>query len=303
MRRQKLIILAGLPAVGKTKYAKEYIRQHPNTVIVSSDRVSEDMATLKIDTQDKRKIYEEMRYRVKKSLSYGKDVIVNATNLKIKYREPYIKIGKKFPNLDIEAHVIVGDLDDCAASDKVKKQLGLDFLKKSMGEFQIPLMREGFSSIKYEFVSEKVKSSEKEMPEEFFVRLLANGGQELVAYAQAVSILLEWAGEPREVQMAGFLAPMGMIMTKGQEFPQYCAYFLLCHLEARANIPKDKRAEWIRIITLINYLSVCDNWSPKYDALLEDSEQVKSIHKALREARVGTTGILQEWAGGKRGKQ
>lgn len=303
MRRQKLIILAGLPAVGKTKYAKEYIRQHPNTVIVSSDRVSEDMATLKIDTQDKRKIYEEMRYRVKKSLSYGKDVIVNATNLKIKYREPYIKIGKKFPNLDIEAHVIVGDLDDCAASDKVKKQLGLDFLKKSMGEFQIPLMKEGFSSIKYEFVSEKAKSSEKEMPEEFFVRLLANGGQELVAYAQAVSILLEWAGEPREVQMAGFLAPMGMIMTKGQEFPQYCAYFLLCHLEARANIPKDKRAEWIRIITLINYLSVCDNWSPKYDALLEDSEQVKSIHKALREARVGTTGILQEWAGGKRGKQ
>lgn len=303
MRRQKLIILAGLPAVGKTKYAKEYIRQHPNTVIVSSDRVSEDMATLKIDTQDKRKIYEEMRYRVKKSLSYGKDVIVNATNLKIKYREPYIKIGKKFPNLDIEAHVIVGDLDDCAASDKVKKQLGLDFLKKSMGEFQIPLMKEGFSSIKYEFVSEKAKSSEKEMPEEFFVRLLANGGQELVAYAQAVSILLEWAGEPREVQMAGFLAPMGMIMTKGQEFPQYCAYFLLCHLEARANIPKDKREEWIRIITLINYLSVCDNWSPKYDALLEDSEQVKSIHKALREARVGTTGILQEWAGGKRGKQ
>lgn len=303
MKRQKLIILVGLPAVGKTKYAKEYIRQHPNTVIVSSDRVNEDMAALKIDTQDKRKIYEEMHYRVKKSLSFGKDVIVNATNLKIKYREPYIKIGKKFPNLDIEAHVIVGDLDDCAASDKVRKQLGLDFLKKSMGEFQIPLEKEGFSSIKYVFVSEKAKSSEKEMPEEFFIRLIASGGQDLVSYAQAVSILLEWAGEPREVQIAGFLAPMGMVMTKSQEFAQYCAYFLLCHLEARENIPRNKREEWIRIITMINYLSVCDNWSPKYDTLLTDSQQIKNIHKALQEAKNETANILKEWAGGKRGKQ
>lgn len=303
MKKQKLIILVGLPAVGKTKYAKEYIRKNPNTVIVSSDKVRDDMTALNIDIADQRKIYDEMHYRVKKSLSFGKDVIVNATNLKIKYREPYIRIGRKIPNLSIEAHVIVGDIDDCAQSDKVKKQLGLDFLKKSMGEFQIPLKAEGYDDIKYIFTSKQVKSNEKEMPAAYFASVIGSGGQDLVDYAQAASILLEWEGYNKDIQIAGFLAPMGKVMTKGQEFPQYCAYFILCHLLAREGIPREIRDKWLGIITTLNYVSVCDNWSDRYEKYFQGGKEIKSIDKALKEARKEPKKIVIAWAGGKRGKQ
>ena len=167
LKKQKLIILVGLPAAGKTKYAKEYIKKNDNTVIVSSDRIREDMAELKINCNDERAIYQEMQHRVKKSLSYGKNVIVNATNLKIKYREPYIHLARKInKDVVVEAHVILTDIDECAETDKIKKQLGLGFLKKCMGEFQMPLYREGYSNIFYHFTSTKAITLEEEMPVE-----------------------------------------------------------------------------------------------------------------------------------------
>ena len=39
MFKRKLIILTGLPASGKSTFAKQYIQEHPDTKIVSRDEI------------------------------------------------------------------------------------------------------------------------------------------------------------------------------------------------------------------------------------------------------------------------
>ncbi len=293
MQKQKLIILIGLPASGKTKYAQEYSKTHPNTVIVSTDRVREDKEALGLDIKDERTIYEEMQHRVRKSLKFGKNVIVNATNLKVRYRQPYIYLAKKFnPDLEIEAHVILADIDECAEADKIKKRLGLDFLRKCMGEFQLPLESEGFNKIEYHFVSTKAISQEKEMPVVFFSALMTKGyfnGMNAYNVGQAISIIAEKQGYDKDVQIASFFALLGKSLTNMQEFGQLAAYFILCHLFARPQVVKKQEEldRWLKVCMLINYFSLYANWGKRWNKIFNKQErkELKAIYDNIHSVK------------------
>lgn len=293
MKKQKLIILVGLPASGKTSYAREYTKTHPDTVVVSSDRVREDLKDLKISYTDERVVYQELQHRVSKSLRYGKSVIVNATNLKVKYREPYIYLARKInKEIVIEAHVLLADIDECAETDKIKKNLGLDFLRKCMGEFQMPLGSEGYDEIVYKFVSEKSASNEKEMPVNFFTALLQRGefnGLNTFNLGQAASIVVEEKGFDKETQIATFFALLGKCITQMQEFSQLGAYFMLCHLYARKNVISQEQElkRWKKVIKLINYFSVYANWGKRYNKLFtgQEKKELQIIYDTIHEIK------------------
>lgn len=289
MKKQKLIILVGLPASGKTKYAQEYTKTHADTVIVSTDKIRNDMKELGVLNEDERNVYIEMQHRVKKSLSYGKSVIVNATNLKMKYREPYIYLAKRInPDIVIEAHLILADIDECAETDKIKKQLGLDFLKKCMGEFQLPVAEEGYSQIVYYFNSPKCISQEKEVPVNYFTSLLQRGefnGMNTFNLSQAISISLEQQGFDKIVQIAGFFALLGKCITKSQEFGQLGAYFILCHLFARPKVVKneEEKNRWLEVSKLVNYFSFYANWSKRYNKIFPSTtkQALRAIYDTM----------------------
>ena len=86
LKQQKLIILKGLPASGKSFYAKEQAKLNKNTVIVNRDKIREML----------KGVYEEFpfggkmenlvtrleRYSAEQALCDGYDVIIDATNFR-----------------------------------------------------------------------------------------------------------------------------------------------------------------------------------------------------------------------------
>ncbi|MBP3707124.1 MAG: ATP-binding protein [Clostridia bacterium] len=275
MRKQKLILLVGLPASGKSVYAKEYLRTHDNTVVVSTDRIHSDIKELGIQIKSAEDIFREIKHRVRKSLLFGKNVIVNATNLKIEYRESFIKMARKVnKDISIEAHVIVADFDDCVERDaKREKSLGIDFLKKQMGTFQIPVMEEGYSAIEYYYTSSEDNNLE-DINIKDIVLLLRSGVYKKMncdSLGQALSILMEETKAPEYVVKAAYLSLLGRAITSGQDYAQCGAYLLLCQLLKVKKLSQKNlqtvRNTWLNIIKLINYSTLPLNFSKKHEKL------------------------------------
>ena len=290
MAKQKLIILVGLPSSGKTTYAKEYLRRNPNVAIVSSDRIRNDIDELNIKIQNETKIFKEMRHRVRKSLKFGRDVIVNATNLKIKYRKVFIDLGKEF-GATVEIHMVVTPFDVCC--EREIKRFGLseesacDKVIKTMGEFQLPLITEGVDKILYHLDDRMEKRDENDVgiPYLPIYQEVEFRGIKCRFLCEAASMLIEQRGGNEIEQIASFLGLYGRILTKDQDYAQIGAYLLLVNLLSYPKISSEMKDKWLEIIRLVNYFTLTLNWSSKYNKLFSPFEinSFKDIKNAIFE--------------------
>lgn len=93
---QKLTILQGLPASGKSTYAKKLAYKNPeNTIIVNRDSIREGLGKYWVPSREKL-VTDIEHYMIKTGLELDYHVIVDATNLNKKYLENIEKIGKSF---------------------------------------------------------------------------------------------------------------------------------------------------------------------------------------------------------------
>ena len=278
MRKQKLIILVGLPASGKSCYASNYIKTHENTVVISTDRIKQDIKDLQIQIKDETKVFSEMQHRVRKSLRFGKDVIINATNLKIKYRKPFINLARSVnKDISIEAHVIVSSIDSCVDRDeKREKHLGQQHIVDKVGEFQIPTKGEGFNVIEFYYNSPVISSEKSEIDFEYFslaLRSATYNGMNCASLGEALSILAETQGYGDTIQIASFLFLLGRFMTTNMDYAQCSAYLILNYLMGHPKVVKNKEMfeDWLKIIAMVNYSTLPLNWSRKYNYLFKKS--------------------------------
>ena len=63
----ELIMLVGLPASGKSTWAKEYSETHPDYIVHSSDKLREEMYGDNYDDADNSKVFEELHRRILKT--------------------------------------------------------------------------------------------------------------------------------------------------------------------------------------------------------------------------------------------
>lgn len=93
-----LIMLSAIPASGKTTWAKEYIKTHPNCFIVNSDDIR--MEVTNGDYQDHSKQKEVWEIFEKRIHEYGKNenatVILDALNDTNEVRLKYLKTAPEF---------------------------------------------------------------------------------------------------------------------------------------------------------------------------------------------------------------
>lgn len=96
----KLIVLCGIPASGKTTYAHTIEEYEDNIVVVSRDRIRLDMLSEDDRYFDKEKqVYEKYVHEIDKYLSQGKTVIADATQATVKSRK---KLFNSLKNIDKE---------------------------------------------------------------------------------------------------------------------------------------------------------------------------------------------------------
>ena len=146
MNRPNLILLVGIPGSGKTTYAEKYIKEHPNTVHLSSDKIRAELWDNEATQGDNNEVFSLMQSRAIEALNNGQSVIYDATNVTRKDRSYIITLCPKF--VKIEAHVIFAPIETCIERDAARERtVGKEVIDRMLKRFQAPYYDEGINEI------------------------------------------------------------------------------------------------------------------------------------------------------------
>lgn len=142
----RLIFLIGLPGSGKTTYAKNNLS---DCEILSSDRIRGELLGDENCQADNKLIFSTLYKRAKDFLQSGKDVVIDATNVKLNERQKALNQFKDFLVKRI-AIVINTPVKECIERDKNRERtVGKSVIYKLKKIFAKPTKEEGFDEIIY----------------------------------------------------------------------------------------------------------------------------------------------------------
>lgn len=147
MNKTILWILVGLSASGKSTIATQIANENPNTIIVSSDAIREELTGNYEDQEHNEEVFKIFHDRIRKNLENKKNVIADATNLTMKSRRA---IMMKVHGLNIRkvCVIIPKPFEQCKKDNLHREHSVPDFvLDKQIRKFQIPFYEEGFDEI------------------------------------------------------------------------------------------------------------------------------------------------------------
>ena len=142
----KLIIMCGISASGKSTCAKE-LSVKENATIVSSDKIRAELGDISDQSQNE-KVFQIFYKRIKQLMIKNEDVVADATFLTIKSRKQIIEMAKRY-NYYIECDLVVKDINSCIKDDNLRQySVGERVILKQVKRFQIPFKEEGLNKIK-----------------------------------------------------------------------------------------------------------------------------------------------------------
>ena len=160
MKKGKLIMLVGLPASGKSFYAKKLSATYESHKVFSSDKYREKLLGDVNDQSQNGLVFEALYRDMRKYIEEGGTAILDATNCTRKSRS---KAFQALGNIDCwkECHIIPTFFNMCIDRDKKRdRTVGEDVIMKFAKCFEVPMMFEGFDFItipgglEFQYVSE-----------------------------------------------------------------------------------------------------------------------------------------------------
>lgn len=147
MNKPKLWIPVGLSGSGKSTIAAKLADENPNTIIVSSDAIREELTGDRSNQERNEEVFRLFHERIRKNLENKYNVIADATNITIKSRRAILA---KVNGLNIEkiCYLIPKPFDLCK-TDNLNREYPVPeyVLDKQILKFQIPFNQEGFDRI------------------------------------------------------------------------------------------------------------------------------------------------------------
>ena len=149
--KTKLIILVGVSGSTKSTFAEKYIKEHPNTILLSSDAIRKALTGDESDQKSTPQVFSILKYRLEQGLKTGKSVMVDATSLNLKERRDYIDAAKKH-NAKSIAYVFERDKSTLMKNQATRKASGgrevPEFvIDKMLAKYVRPSKNEGFDEI------------------------------------------------------------------------------------------------------------------------------------------------------------
>ena len=143
------IMLIGLPACGKSTWARHYAKNHPRSVVLSSDAIREELYGDESIQGDNNLIFGKMRSRTIQELRNGNDVVYDATNIAYKDRKGILNsIKSDLPYVWTRAIVFATPVEVCKEWNHKRARSVPDFVyDKMLHRWQTPFDGEGFKSI------------------------------------------------------------------------------------------------------------------------------------------------------------
>ena len=138
----KVIILKGLPASGKSTWAKEYMTSHLNT-----KRINKDLLRLMLDWnvwnhQNEKEVLKVRDTLLTNFLNSGYDVIIDDTNLAKKHETRIRQLVKKTAEVEVVSFLDV-PIEECIQRDRERENsVGEKVIRNMYEQFVAPLTKE-----------------------------------------------------------------------------------------------------------------------------------------------------------------
>lgn len=142
----RLIMLCGLPASGKSHYAKQLSKEY-NAIIISSDELRIELFN-DVNVQDRNnEVFNELKKRVKKALLENISVIIDSTNINYKRRKAFLDELKTYPIHKLCVFMAT-PYEECLRQNSLReRQIPEYVIKRMYKSIYIPQAYEGWDSI------------------------------------------------------------------------------------------------------------------------------------------------------------
>lgn len=221
----ELIMLVGLPASGKSTWAKEYSETHPDYIVHSSDKLREEMYGDNYDDADNSKVFEELHRRILEDLKMH-SVIYDATNLVKKRRVHFLKGVHK--HVYKTCIMFLKTYEKCLKDNSKRENSVPDEVITRMRKvFSPPMYHEGFNEIRV------VQDDHKDIKE--LIDIARDFDQEnphhsLTLYEHLKKVSEGVPREEKNLWVAACLHDIGKLFTKSRingkgEEDDYCHYY------------------------------------------------------------------------------
>lgn len=224
----RVVVLIGLPASGKSSWAESVTGQFPNIFThISSDSIRAELFnTLRTDKKQNNVVFDEMRKRTRYELEHHKDVIYDATNLSYKDRRKIINDLPK--GTSIEAVFFSVPYETCVElnlSRKPEKVVPENTMKKMYKRFNVPLYGEGFQAIDIILPFDRNSKSSKQVDKTTLDRFLSNDS---VGRSTYVRLLEE--NQFMVDAVLGSERSSQQLLNSGEDVAQTMLFDMLCQM-------------------------------------------------------------------------
>jgi predicted kinase len=139
----RIVVLVGLPGSGKSTYLAQL-----GVTGLSSDAIRGLLADDETDQSIHDRVFQTLRYLLRQRLVIGRPATyIDATNLTVEERRPYIGIGKSY-GCDVEAVFFDVPLEVCRARNARRQRVvPEEAMAKMAAKLAPPDIQEGFSRV------------------------------------------------------------------------------------------------------------------------------------------------------------
>jgi predicted kinase len=139
----RIVVLVGLPGSGKSTYLAQL-----GVTGLSSDTIRGLLADDETDQSIHDRVFQTLRYLLRQRLAIGRPATyIDATNLTVEERRPYIGIGKSY-GCDVEAVFFDVPMEVCRARNARRQRVvPEEAMAKMVAKLAPPDIQEGFSRV------------------------------------------------------------------------------------------------------------------------------------------------------------
>ncbi|MCC2380186.1 AAA family ATPase [Bacillus wiedmannii] len=160
-----LIYLVGLPASGKSSYAKMLQKQY-RAAIVATDELRQTLFYSETKQGKTGILYRYAMERVREHLEDGRNVILDATNIERGFRVKALHRLHDIPNLEKRCYVVDTPYQECQKRNQERKRTVEErILEKMYKKVEFPLMEEGWDQIEILHTPDSYNISKQEFQE------------------------------------------------------------------------------------------------------------------------------------------
>lgn len=301
----KLYMMIGLPASGKSTIAKE-IAKSEEAIIVSSDEIREEILGDINDQSQNAKVFEEVEKRLKANIKEGRNVIFDATNINYKKRRDWLNRFNKY-NVEKIGILVATPYEECLLRNSQReRKVPEKVIKRMYFNFYIPQYYEGFDEIQikynsnYIFFFDDLEDMKQDNPHHSLTVLKHCKKTEEILQKQnkKLSIPINFAGRLHDT---GKLKTKTFINMKGEttdiahfyNHEKVSAYDSLFYINLRSRVELRNDVNFVlEVLKLIQWhmllwTNMSEKTERKYKNLLGEDfwNDLMILHKADEEAR------------------